>query len=66
MYTLRYTQVGIYTSLYTQVGIHLPVHPGIHTHPGYTLVYHPTLLMHAATQWSLQCRTMEPWAQTRE
>ena len=31
-------------------------------HSGYTTPSHPTLLMHAATQWSDRAAVMRPWA----
>jgi len=75
--TLRYTQHGaqggipsmvhreVYHSGYTRRDT-----PWVYTSPtihlGYTLGIHHSPLMHAATQWSEQCRGEEPWAQLGE
>ena len=54
--TTRVYHPGMYHQVYHRV------YTLLYT-PGYTMVYTLPPLMHAATQWSEQCRQLEPWAQ---
>jgi len=58
-------QPPYYAGRYTMVGIQPPYHA--RTVPPWVYLTLPcTPLMHAATQWSVGCTVMKPWALTWE